>query len=427
MRRLAFLFAVTLLLVVPATSAAAQTLALSDAKTEARAHAPEGAELEARLRGADAVLDDAGRVFRRDPTMQANYSTGALTGSPDEHAATVGIRLPVDISGSWTPRAGSARADRDRARYEREDGLRALDEAVAIAFADVALAQRLVGRAERVVTLHELALDAERERLRVGQGNQLDVDAADLDAQGARASVAQARGLLAQARARLARLLGRESAADLSVEDPTEPAAVPSESVVAGIVDRDPRVRAADADARSRSLAVEMYDRLMIPTPTLGVDVGWRRRDIPGGAFQGPASPGLSALWSEWEMGFSLSVPLPLFDGSREPRARALSLSYVSSARVATVRADVRSELEQAWSVYKAAAEAHQALVPSAAIIDRDFGLLEQAVRTGAMDAVARATSLRRLEDAGRRLDVAVRDVRVAHARWDRRVAARTQ
>ncbi len=427
MRRLAFLFFALFLWLAPRASAAAQALSLSDAKSEARAHAPEGAELEARLRGADAVLDDAGRVFRRDPTLQTSYSTGALTGSPDEHAVTVGVRIPIDISGSWTPREGSARADRERVRYERDDGLRALDEAVAMAFADVALAQRLVGRAQRVVTLYELALTAERERLRVGQGNQLDVDAADLDAQGARASVAQARGVLAQARARLGRLLGRDSSGDLTVDDRTEPAAAPSESVLTGIVDRDPRVLAAEADARSRSLGVEMYERLMIPTPTLGVDVGWRRRDIPLGAFQGPSSTGLSALWSEWEMGFSLSVPLPLFDGSREPRARALSLSYAASARIATVRADVRSELEQAWSVYRAAAEAHEAVAPSAAILDRDFGLLEQAVRSGTMDAVVRATSLRRLEDAGRRLDVAVRDVRVARARWDRRVASRQQ
>ncbi len=427
MRRLAVLLVALLQCLAPNASAAAQALSLLDARAEARSHAPEVAELEARLRGADAVLGDAARVFRRDPWIEGSYSTGALTGSPDEHAVTVGVRMPVDISGSWTPRGASARADRNRAGYERDDGLRALDEAVAIALADVALAQRLARRAERVVTLWELALTAERERLRVGQGNQLDVDAAVLDAQGARASVAQTHGVLAQARARLGRLIGRDSTGDLTVEDPPEPAAAPSESVLIGVVDRDPRVLAAEAEARSRFLGLEMYERLMIPTPTLGVDVGWRRRDIPLGAFQGPGTTGLSALWSEWEMGFTLSVPMPFFDGYREPRARALSLSYAAPARVATVRADVRSELEQAWSVYGSASGAHEAVAPGAAILERDFGLLEQAVRAGTMDAVVRANSLRRLEDAGRRVDLAVRDMRVARARWERRVASRQQ
>ena len=77
----------------------------------------------------------------------------------------------------------------------------------------------------------------------------------------------------------------------------------------------------------------------------------------------------------------------------------------------------MRSEIEQAWAAFKAAEEAHQALVLSGAILDRDFGLLEQAVRAGAMDAVTRAMSLRRLEDAGRRLDLAVRDFRAVISR----------
>ena len=165
MRRLAVLLVALLQCLAPNASAAAQALSLLDARAEARSHAPEVAELEARLRGADAVLGDAARVFRRDPWIEGSYSTGALTGSPDEHAVTVGVRMPVDISGSWTPRGASARADRNRAGYERDDGLRALDEAVAIALADVALAQRLARRAERVVSLWVLALTAERERL----------------------------------------------------------------------------------------------------------------------------------------------------------------------------------------------------------------------------------------------------------------------
>ncbi len=425
MRRAHYLaFALTLCL-APAFSAAASPLSLSAAQAEARTHAPEGAELAARLRGAQGVLDDAGRVFRKDPTITATYDTGALTGAPDEHGVAVGLAFPIDISRSWTPRAGAARADHDRAQHERTDGLRALDEAVALAFADVALAQRLLARADRVVALYDLAFEAERRRLTVGQGNQLDMDAAELDAAGSKAAVSQARGTLAQVRARLGRLLGRSGSSDLVAEDLIEPAKLPSDEIFEGIVARDPRVLAADADARARTLDVQMYERLMIPAPTLGVNLGFSQRDIPTRAFRGPGSAGLAALWSEWEMGFSLSLPLPLFDGYREPRVRALALSYAAASRVAIVRADVRAELDQAWSGYRAAAEVHQALAQTVAVIDRDFGLLEQAVRAGSMDALTRAIALRRLEDAGRRFDVAGRDLRAARASWERRVGSR--
>jgi len=55
------------------------------------------------------------------------------------------------------------------------------------------------------------------------------------------------------------------------------------------------------------------------------------------------------------------------------------------------------------------------------AVIERDAGFIEQAVRAGAFDAATRSVMLRRLEDAGQRVDDAVRDFRVARASWIRR------
>lgn len=410
-------------LTVSSVSAAAP-LTLDAARAEARSHAPEGAALDARIRGATVVLDDANRVFRRDPSLDVSYTTGALTGSPDEQVATVGLALPIDISGSRTPREGAARADRDRALYEREDGLRALDEAVAVAFADTGAAQRSILRADRALSLYDLSLDAERQRLRSGVGNQLDLDAAALDAAAARSRQAQARGELARARVRLGRVLGRGRSTELVVEDPPEHLEVPSEADLATAVERDPRVLAAEANRRARSLAVEVYERLAIPAPTVGLGVEWRQRDVPARAFRGPSPPGLSAVWSEWELGASVRIPLTFFE-YREPRARALELSYDASAHVATVRAEVRAEFEESWSAYRAAAEAYGALVTTREVIDRDFDLVEQSVRAGTLDALARAVALRRLEDAGRRLDLVIRDLRAARARWERRVLGR--
>ena len=54
-------------------------------------------------------------------------------------------------------------------------------------------------------------------------------------------------------------------------------------------------------------------------------------------------------------------------------------------------------------------------------LIERDAGFVEQAVRAGAFDAVTRSLTLRRLEEAGRRLDTAIRDYRIARATWLRR------
>ena len=205
-----------------AVAAAQQPLTLADAQAEARARAPETAELDAAVRGAEAMAAQAGRRFRQDPTLSAGYFNGALIGR-DESAVNVDVSVPVDVSGSWKPRAASAAADLARAGLDRENGLRALDEQVAIAFADVALQQRRIGREERISSLYAIAADAVHRQLDVGQAAQFDADSADLDLAGARVLLAQTRGDLAAARTRLGRLLGRADSADVVVADPSEP------------------------------------------------------------------------------------------------------------------------------------------------------------------------------------------------------------
>ncbi len=84
-------------------------------------------------------------------------------------------------------------------------------------------------------------------------------------------------------------------------------------------------------------------------------------------------------------------------------------------------RADARSELESSWAALQAATRALTIAVATPRLIDRDMAFVEQAVRAGAFDAVQRTQALRRLEEAGRLSDAAVRDVRATRAAWLRR------
>jgi cobalt-zinc-cadmium efflux system outer membrane protein len=401
---------------------AQQSLTLASAQAEARAHAPDVAELTAVVAGAEAVSAQAGRVFRQNPEVSASYANGSLVGRPDESSWSVGARLPVDISGSRKARSASAAADLARTRFDREDGLRALDEQVAIAVADVALEQRLAARGQRMVDLLTVASDAAHRQLDVGQGTELDADSADLDLAAARVTAEQAQGDLMGARARLARLLGRDSAIDLVVDDPPERPMTVTPPDLAALVDRDPRVQAAQAEVTAATFEGQMLARLVTPMPTLGLDVDSARRDIPAGAFTGdPFANSLSALWSDRELVFNMTVPVPVFDRQQEPRARATGRLLTAEARLETVRGTVRSELDSAWATFVAAQRAAQAVATMPALIDRDTDFVEQAVRAGAFDALTRTQALRRLTDTGRTMDTAIHDYRVARAAWIRR------
>jgi len=402
-------------------AAAQQPLTLPDAQAEARAHAPETGELDAAVRAAEALAAQARRRFRQDPIVSAGYFNGALIGR-DETAANIDVTLPVDLSGSWKPRSASSEADVRRSGFDRENGLLALDEQVAIAFADVALQQRRIAREERLASLYAIASDAVHRQLDVGQAAQFDADSADLDLAGARVSLAQARGDLAQARGRLARLLGRASSEDIVVTDPSEPAPIPERPNLDALVERDPRVHAALAEIEAATFERQTFERLVTPMPTFGVASGYNRREIPAGSFRGvPFANSLSTNWSDRDVVFNVSVPIPFFDRQLEPRARATGRLLTAEARARTVRADVRAELESAWAGFDSAARALQAVADTPSLIVRDAGFVEQAVRAGQFDTLTRALALRRLEEAGVRADTAVRDLRAARAAWIRR------
>lgn len=418
-RRLPFVLCV---LAIASPSLAQQPLTLAEAQAEARAHAPDAAELDALVRGAEAIAAQASRRFRQNPTLAASYFNGALIGRPDETSWNVSATLPVDVSGSWKPRAASANADVARTRFAREDGLRALDEQVAIAVADVALQQRLVARNQRIVDLQTVAADAAHRQLNVGQGTQLDADAADLDLAATQVSLEQARGALSGAAARLARLLGRDGATDLVVDDPPEALAPVQRPDFDALVGRDPRVQAAVAEIDAAKFEREMFERLVTPTPTFGLNSGSNRRDIPAGSFAGsPFAGALTANWPDRDLVFSVTVPLPFFDRQQEPRARATGRLLTGEAKLRTARATVRSELESAWATFAAAQRAVQASANMPTLIDRDTDFVEQAVRAGAFDALTRTLALRRLADSGRTVETAIREYRAARAAWIRR------
>jgi outer membrane protein TolC len=250
----------------------------------------------------------------------------------------------------------------------------------------------------------------------------MDADAADLDLSGALLTLEQMKNVLAQSRTRLARLLGRTAIADITVDDLAETADVPvTPPDFTPLVDRDPRVRAAVSDIDAAQFERQVFDRLARSPVTFGLDYVQARREIPLGRLSGsPSASGLSAKWMDSELVFNVTVPLPLFNRQLESRARATGRMLIAEAALRRVRADVTTELRSAWEALVAASSALQRVSATPAILRRDVEFVEQAVRAGLFDATTRVITLRRLEEAGRRLDLAVRDVRIARAAWVR-------
>lgn len=419
MRRICAVVAVIAVLGTTSSARGDANLTLAAAQAEARVHAPDALELDARLRGAAAVASDAHRWIRRDPVLMATGAQGI--NEPGERSFEIGVSWTIDVSGSWAARGASADADRTRVVHEREGGLRALDEAVAMTMAEAGFAQRATLRAERIAALFAVASTSARRQLDAGSGTQLDVDAADLDFAAARASVVEARGSLEDARARLGRLLGRTDVASLIVEDPVESVAPVTSGAAAAVLEDDPRVRAVLADLDAATHERVLYERLVIPMPTVGVSYAVHQNEIPTGSFSGAALPGLGAAWTDRQATLTLSVPIPSFDRQTAGRVQAGARIANAEAHARVVRAQVGAELATALIAYRAAADSYAALAPTAEVLERDLALLDKSMKAGAIDAVTRAVALRRLAEIGARSDAALRELRVRRAQLIRR------
>lgn len=401
----------------------AAPLTLVAAQAEARAHGPDVAVLDADVAGADRLTRARDHRFGSNPELSASYAAGAAGGDGSDQAARIGLEWTVDLSGAWRDSLGAAEAERDRAGASRRSGLAVLDESVAVAFADLAFAQRQLARAEKIESLQQISRDAARRQLDTAHGTQLDVDAAELDLAAASAALAWARDDLEVAQIALARTLGRADHDRLVVVDAAEEIVVPSEADLDTLVDRDPRVQAAAATVRAAGLERRAAGRSSWAAPTVGLDLDYATHDLPTGSFAG--APALSASWHDWELGVHVGLPLALVDRHREQRARTSSVEQTAAAQLGVVRAEVRAEIERDESHLQGAVAAWSKLAPTAVTIDREYELLDKAFRAGALDVGARAQAARRLVEAGARLDGALRDLRVAWARFLReRLAA---
>ncbi len=224
------------------------------------------------------------------------------------------------------------------------------------------------------------------------------MDTADLALAAARASTIRAEGDLNSARIRLARLLGREGSSGLTVEDPAITTQALPAVAIEDIVARAPRVRAADAEARAARHELESQERSAWPQPTLGAFLAQNRRDIPEGSFQGPGSAGLSANWTDTELGFRVGVPLPVFERKQSERAAATGRILAAEALATRARADVRQDVESAWTMLVAARRAFEELAGTPATLEREFGLVEKSFKVGALDLVTRAVMIRSIQ-----------------------------
>lgn len=332
------------------------------------------------LRTAYFAIDQArGRLVQAglwpNPALEFSGSRDFAFSNEGEYATSTGFAQRFPVAGRIARAKDVARVDVALALAEVRDASRRLIAAVKGAFfALVALNEQIAAR--------ELLIDVDRRLVEVSEARAKRAEVSAIDVNTARVELerlALERKLLgAEARARSAeldRLLGRDPAAPLEVEESGVPAAPPPlDSLRAEALRRRPDLQQAllEADRARAERALAKAERWEDWTVGFSYD---RDRTVIDGA---PAQP------SDQLLGLRLSVPLPIWNANQGRIAEADARESQARSRASALELAIASELEAAHRRAEEVAgvtERYRAsLVP---LTERNVRLSQDAYRSG--------------------------------------------
>lgn len=278
-----------------------------------------------------------------NPRLNLGGSNDFLFNNAGEYVANVGISQQFPVAGRIARQKDVARVDIALALTEISQAERNLAGEVAKRFYQVLVLDRQIQLRDRLTGIDKNLVKVTRDRFRVAEVSELDVNTAQLELQ----RLVQERALLQNQRAlqwaQLNQLLGRPSGMLLSLEDVLPPTSSPlpplNEELDQALALR-PDLRAAllSADRAQADLALAKAQRWEDWTVSVGLEQG--RRVIEGAPPQS----------SDRLLGVTLSIPLPLLNKNQGRIAEAETAGSQAQVRIEALKLSIRNDVSSAYS-----------------------------------------------------------------------------
>lgn len=384
-------------------AAPVRTLSLADLLDMANGKAPATEAAQASVDAARAGRTIAG--LRPNPTAQTqveNVAGSNSYGGFQQAETTVMLNVPIELGRKRSARIAQADARTDRALIEAAVAQADLRYQVTQLYIDAVAVLRRQDIARDQLRIARDALNAAQVRVRSGRASPLEEQRADVARINAQTGLDQAGRLAQAARDNLARRIGR------SIDGTLDPR----------VIDELPAVTIGPvAPAPTEGTLAMAAARADVAISTAGVQVA-RSQRVPD-ITVGPGLRRLSAT-NDTALVFSVSVPLPLFNGGRAAvaqaaaeQSRAEALQRLTEQDVAQAITSAQAEADNAATAARAASgpalEAAQEAARIARIGYREgkFGQLDllDAERTLVQTCVAAIDALTAYHIARARLE----------------------
>lgn len=365
-----------------------RAVALRELLSHAERHSPR-LELARRERGrAEAARVEASAWLHEDPTL--TLAAGPRFAGQHSSALDLAASLtqPIEIVGEPGLRRRLAARVEARAQAELAGARAALELDVRLAYQAGCVARARLELVAQVGGFAERTLQVARRRLAAGDGTRIDVLVAESGSARARAAVLEAERALAEARTELATLTGWQLHEPPQVPSGLEPPeAAPSlAETLARTLDAHPELRARRAAVAEAGARLALDERRALPAPTVGVS--FTREGSVG-------SPANTILLG------SIALPLPLWRGNREARARDRAEAEIARQEEAIASRRLEAAILRTHAALTSAA-ARSALLDGAAstALHTSLTLLERGFEQGELSALEVAAAEEQLAAA---------------------------
>ena len=312
-----------------------------------------------------------------NPTLELQGSTGSMTGSPDEHTASIGINQELPLYGKLRLRREVLQREAETLQRQRDNTARLLKDEVATLALDYLLAAKRVELASGLVQLNRDLVVITGERFEAGDIPELELNLAKVELARAESRLLEIERERIPLRIRIASLTGLNES-DIKLSDTSyKPALSQSRQdlVKQALASRPDLLSLAierdKAEAENRLARAEA-----LPNLTAGLFAQWQRGKTEVG--------GMSEINNDTQLGLRLTMPIPVFDRNQGGRAAAKSKLDAANSRLLAMERTVTAEVEAATSRLSSSdrilALLEQSIIPQ---LNENLKLTQEAYRLG--------------------------------------------
>lgn len=324
---------------------------------------------------------EAGRIkagLYPNPVLEADGTTGELTGSKFENTVSIGVTQEILTAGKRGKRLKVAERELEGFGRHIDNSGRLLAEEVKTAFSDLMLADGRVKLAERSVILNRQLLDISGLRFEAGDIPELEVNLARVEVARSEGKKAEAERELHPAKARLLSLMGipSEETADFGGSLEGKPIGKSLDELKSLALANRPDLKALESENARGDAEIALARAERIPNVTVGL--GYQREnsaiDVSGEEIKSRDNL----------IGLKLSVPIPLFDRNQAGVREALARKGSAETRYQSARRTIAREVEAAHARLSAAEKSlaiyAKDIIPQ---LEENLKLVQEAYRLG--------------------------------------------